>query len=233
MAIFRCSMFGHIVYDDKLTYQELLDTEARVTALMQNALEECGAQHIDFAPEADALLMECLFSDMDRAAHRVLCDTVIRQLGPGVLARFLFVDRRMEEITFYGPGQVAGTGLQLSHPARSAVGPGRASGTQPHPPSPPPRPRRLRGNHERRDRKRPESSAAAGRRKKARLRSKTPFKPQMCRKNAPAVTAVRPDSLVRGGVFMPRRHGRRLSSGCAVDMGKGLPGWRNWQTQGT
>ncbi len=36
MAIFRCSMFGHIVYDDKLTYQELLDTEARVTALMQN-----------------------------------------------------------------------------------------------------------------------------------------------------------------------------------------------------
>ncbi len=105
MAIFRCSMFGHIVYDDKLTYQELLDTEARVTALMQNALEECGAQHIDFAPEADALLMECLFSDMDRAAHRVLCDTVIRQLGPGVLARFLFVDRRMDDIAFYFLGR--------------------------------------------------------------------------------------------------------------------------------
>ena len=57
MAIFRCSMFGHIVYDDQLTYQEVLDTEARVPALMQNALEERCAQHTDRAPEAAALLM--------------------------------------------------------------------------------------------------------------------------------------------------------------------------------
>ncbi len=105
MTIFRCSMFGQVVYDDKLTYQELLDTEARVTALIQNALEECGAQHIDFTSEADALLLECLFPDMDHAAHRALCNAIIRQLGPGVLARFLFVDRRMDDVVFYFLGR--------------------------------------------------------------------------------------------------------------------------------
>lgn len=105
MAIFRCSMFGHIVYDDKLTYQELLDTEARVTAIMQAALEECGAQHIDFTPQADSLLMECLFPEMDRANNQTLCDTIIRQLGPGVLARFAFMDRQMDSVAFYFLGR--------------------------------------------------------------------------------------------------------------------------------
>lgn len=117
MAIFRCSMFGHIVYDDKLTYQELLDTEARVTALMHTVLEECGAQHIDFTPQADALLVECLFPDVDRDVNHDLCDAVIRHLGPGVLARFLFVDRRMDSAVFYFLGRGKWQEQALSIPA--------------------------------------------------------------------------------------------------------------------
>lgn len=117
MAIFHCSMFGHVVYDDKLTYQELLDTETRVTAVMHKALEECGAQHIDFTPQADAMLMECLFSDMDRDQERALCASVIRQLGPGVLARFLFVDRRMDSVVFYFLGRGKWQEQALSVPA--------------------------------------------------------------------------------------------------------------------
>lgn len=117
MAIFRCSMFGHVVYDDTLTYQELLDTEARVTAVMQSALEECGAEHIDFTPQADALLLECLFPDPDRNLGRALCDAVIRQLGSGVLARFLFVDRGMDSVVFYFLGRGKWREQPLSVPA--------------------------------------------------------------------------------------------------------------------
>ncbi|MCH5277014.1 MAG: hypothetical protein J1E80_04170 [Desulfovibrionaceae bacterium] len=105
MAIFRCSMFGQIVYADAFTYQELLETEARVTAIVQDALEQCGAQHINFTGEADALLMECVFSDMDRAAHHALCDRIIQQLGSGVLGRFAFMDRSLDSVVFYFLGR--------------------------------------------------------------------------------------------------------------------------------
>lgn len=124
MAIFRCSMFGHIVYDDKLTYQELLDTEAHVSAVMLRALEECGAQHIDFTPQADSLLMECVFPDLDRDHNRALCDMVIRQLGPGVLARFLFVDRQMDSAVFYflGRGKWQEQALSVPGPREALSG---------------------------------------------------------------------------------------------------------------
>lgn len=105
MAIFRCSMFGQIVYADAFTYQELLETDARVTAIVQDALEQFGAQYINFTGEADALLMECVFSDMDREAHRALCDRIIQQLGPGVLGRFVFMDRRLDSVVFYFLGR--------------------------------------------------------------------------------------------------------------------------------
>ena len=105
MAIFRCSMFGQIVYADAFTYQELLETDAQVTAIVQDALEQCGAQHINFTGEADALLMECVFSDMDRATHHALCDKIIQQLGPGVLGRFVFMDRRLDSMVFYFLGR--------------------------------------------------------------------------------------------------------------------------------
>lgn len=124
MAIFRCSMFGHILYDDKLTYQELLATEAHVTAVMLRALEECGAQHIDFTPQADSLLMECVFPDLDRDNNRALCDMVIRQLGPGVLARFLFVDRQMDSTVFYflGRGKWQEQALSVPGPREALSG---------------------------------------------------------------------------------------------------------------
>lgn len=105
MAIFRCSLFGHIVYDDKFTYQELLDIEARVSALVLQALEECGAQHIDFTSQADSLLVECVFPELDRDNNHTLCDMIIRQLNPGVLARFLFVDRQLDGAVFYFLGR--------------------------------------------------------------------------------------------------------------------------------
>lgn len=105
MAIFRCSMFGQIVYADAFTYQELLETDARVTAIVQDALEQCGAQHINFTAEADALLMECVFADMDRAARHALCDRIIQQLGSGVLGRFAFMDRRLDSVVFYFLGR--------------------------------------------------------------------------------------------------------------------------------
>lgn len=105
MATFACSMFGQILYDDNLTFQELLETEERIKDLMQAALCEYGAQHFDFTAQADSLLMECVFPEMNRENNHEICDSIIRHLGPNVLARFMFMDRYMDSVAFYFMGR--------------------------------------------------------------------------------------------------------------------------------
>lgn len=124
MATYGCVMFGHILYDDKLTWEELLKTEARVTRLMQGALEEFGAHHIDFISLADALLVECVFAEVDRDTNHALCDAVIRELGSSVLARFMFVDRQMDSTVFYflGRGKWQEQALNVPGPREALSG---------------------------------------------------------------------------------------------------------------
>ena len=38
MAQYRHVMFGHVLYEDGFSYQELLDAEERIRALLQEAL---------------------------------------------------------------------------------------------------------------------------------------------------------------------------------------------------
>jgi hypothetical protein len=117
-------MLGHILYDDRLTYQELLEAEARVVAVMQAALEERGGRHVSFVRQADSLLMECLFPQADRELNHALCDEVISRLGPSVLARFMFVDRQMESVVFYflGRGKWHEQALSIPDPFRALSG---------------------------------------------------------------------------------------------------------------
>jgi len=105
MATFNCVMFGQILYDDNLTYQELLATEQNVKLVVQDTLQKFGAQHFDFTPQADSLLLECLLPVMERQVSRSICDAINRQLGPQVLARFEFVDRQMNNTVFYFLGR--------------------------------------------------------------------------------------------------------------------------------
>lgn len=124
MATYGCVMFGHILYDDKLTWQELIETEARVTRLMQSALEEVGARHIDFIAQGDALLVECVFPEVNRETNQALCNAVIRDLGASVLARFMFVDRQMDSTVFYflGRGKWQEQALSVPGPKEALSG---------------------------------------------------------------------------------------------------------------
>lgn len=97
---YRCLMLGQLVYDDTLTWEELRHTEALATPLMEDALTQCGARHINFTPQADSLLVECVFPEADPDARRSLCEEVIRRIGPGMPGRFLFVDRSLDSVAF-------------------------------------------------------------------------------------------------------------------------------------
>lgn len=93
MAQFRHVMFGHVLYEDGFSYQELLDAEDRIRTLLLDALSLCGAAHVDFDSEADATWWNAPFRKSHAKTHRDFCETVVHKLGPGISARFLFMDR--------------------------------------------------------------------------------------------------------------------------------------------
>lgn len=104
MAQFRHVMFGHILYDDGFSYQELLDAEERLRELFQEVLSLCGASHVDFDSQPDATLVECVFPETDREIARDFCETIVHRLGPGVSARFLFLDKELKSLLCYFAG---------------------------------------------------------------------------------------------------------------------------------
>lgn len=105
MAQFRHVMFGHVLYEDGFSYQELLDAEDRIRTLLLDALSLCGAAHVDFDSEADATLVECAFPEISREDSRDFCETVVHKLGPGISARFLFMDRELSSLFCYFLGR--------------------------------------------------------------------------------------------------------------------------------
>jgi len=124
MATYRCIMFGQILFDDKLTWEELHSTEARLTSVMETVITDCGGRHIDFTPLADALLGECVFPEVDRDNNHALCNTLIRQLGPHTLGRLMFVDRQMDSTVFYflGRGKWQEQALSVPGPKQALSG---------------------------------------------------------------------------------------------------------------
>lgn len=124
MAQYRHVMFGHVLYEDGFSYQELLDAEERIRALLQEALSLCGASHVDFDSEADATLVECVFPDLDRELARDFCETIVRRLGSGVSARFLFLDRELSSLRccFLGRGKWEEQAFSIPGPKEALSG---------------------------------------------------------------------------------------------------------------
>ena len=124
MAQYRHVMFGHVLYEDGFSYQELLDAEERIRALLQEALSLCGASHVDCDSEADATLVECVFPDLDRELARDFCETIVRRLGSGVSARFLFLDRELSSLRccFLGRGKWEEQAFSIPGPKEALSG---------------------------------------------------------------------------------------------------------------
>ena len=52
-------IFGNFVYDESLTYDELLHTEETLTSAIEDLLKRAGAEHVDFTPMGDSLMLQC------------------------------------------------------------------------------------------------------------------------------------------------------------------------------
>lgn len=101
MDKYRCEMFGHFTYDERLTYQELLDRETKLTQDMQLLLDQSEAVHIDFTPLGDELMVQCAFAVYNVQTFHTLCDAAQTFLCDAVEARLLFVDKHLASVDVY------------------------------------------------------------------------------------------------------------------------------------
>lgn len=124
MPLPRCELFGCLFYDSRLTYEELMEKEALLQSQMLLALEECGGSSVEFTPHGDELLFQASFQDVNREQYHAFCDNVIHHFGKDVLARFLFVDKYLNDAVFYflGRGKWKEQALSIPSPVEALSG---------------------------------------------------------------------------------------------------------------
>ncbi|MBQ7456759.1 MAG: hypothetical protein IJS54_04060 [Desulfovibrio sp.] len=52
-------IFGHFIYDESLTYDQLLSVEDAFIEAVDAILERADAENIDFTPMGDSLMLQC------------------------------------------------------------------------------------------------------------------------------------------------------------------------------
>jgi hypothetical protein len=98
MAQFSYEMFGNMVYDEALTYEELIEREPMLMAELTDSLRDFGASHIDFRQLGDALYMQCAFTEQEESNFQHIADTVAKLAGQHMEGRLLFLCRDLDSM---------------------------------------------------------------------------------------------------------------------------------------
>lgn len=99
MARFRYECFCTLVYDNELTYEEVLERETALETRMGEILESCGGKHVDFVSIGDSLRIQCAFVDWRPEDFRLLCAEMAELTVDGVHGRVLVVNKDLDEIS--------------------------------------------------------------------------------------------------------------------------------------
>lgn len=97
----RSELFGHFSYDDDLTYEALLEVEEALTADMTSLLLRAGATHLDFTPQGDALMFQCVFEAHKLYVYRKIAAETAILLPDGVRGRLLCLDKDFNSLHIY------------------------------------------------------------------------------------------------------------------------------------
>ena len=94
-------LFGHLIYAETLTYDELLDAEEYLIQDIELLLERAGAEHIDFFPLGDALTFQCEFAKYRRYIFRKIACDIVEILPAGITGRIFCLSHALEISTLY------------------------------------------------------------------------------------------------------------------------------------
>ncbi|MBQ9536966.1 MAG: hypothetical protein IJU79_04150 [Desulfovibrionaceae bacterium] len=101
MDLTPSELFGHLVYADSFTYQELLATEEHLIEELDDLLVRAEAQHLEFNPSGDALLFQGEFTHYKLYIFRKLACELAQMLPDKISGRLLFLSHDLEQSAFY------------------------------------------------------------------------------------------------------------------------------------
>lgn len=91
----QSGIFAEFTYPDSMTYEALLEFENTLIAQLDALFLDAGAEHIDFTPLGDILMMQCAFEFRNLEILRDIADEIALILPPGVKGRILCLEKNL------------------------------------------------------------------------------------------------------------------------------------------
>lgn len=85
----QIELFGNFCYDESLTYEALIAAEDVLIGELDALLQRAGAEHIDFTPLGDSLMLQCEFAAYKLYVFRKVAMEIAALLPEGVTGRLL------------------------------------------------------------------------------------------------------------------------------------------------
>ncbi|MCR5813620.1 MAG: hypothetical protein K6G15_03895 [Desulfovibrio sp.] len=94
-------IFGNFLYDESLTYDELLHTEETLTYAIEDLLKRAGAEHVDFTPMGDSLMLQCCCQGHKIYIFRKLACELAEILPPKISGRICCLSHALNTCHVY------------------------------------------------------------------------------------------------------------------------------------
>lgn len=93
MDKYRSEVFSEFTYSQSLTYEELLSFENDLLSNLEEIFRDAGAEHLDFTPQGDILMAQCVFTVQNLEILRDVAQEIAEILPQGVKGRLLCLEK--------------------------------------------------------------------------------------------------------------------------------------------
>ena len=94
-------IFCQFIYDESFTYDELLQIEENLISSIEDLLHRSGAEHIDFTPLGDTLMLQCAYSEHKIYIFRKLACKLAELLPPKISGRVVCLSHALDACQVY------------------------------------------------------------------------------------------------------------------------------------
>jgi len=91
----QTEIFGEFTYPESMTYEELLDTEEFLKVQLDSLFLDAGAEHLDFTPLGDILMLQCAFECRNLEILRDIVQEVASLLPEDMCGRILCLEKNL------------------------------------------------------------------------------------------------------------------------------------------
>ncbi len=94
-------IFGHFIYDESLSYDQLLSMEENFIDAIETLLERAEIANIDFTPMGDSLMLQCKCIGHKVYLFRKLACELVEMLPPKISGRLVCISHGLNACHIY------------------------------------------------------------------------------------------------------------------------------------